>query len=126
MPNMFWLDTFVQSAKFLQRKESLQLSCFILRTKIVWHIENFWPINVLVEDQARISLRDVGRQEIPALDWMRPVPADVQERLKSLKYKIQSSGSIGVRPIGGTLPFVEKNISGSIGGTLKMTDYQIF
>ena len=39
---------------------------------------------------------------------------------------IQSSGSIGGRPIGGTLPFLEKIISGSIGGTLKMTDCQIF
>ena len=39
---------------------------------------------------------------------------------------IQSSGSIGGRPIGGTLPFLEKNISGSIGGTLKMSDCQIF
>ena len=39
--------------------------------------------------------------------------------------RIQSSGSIGGRPIGGTLSFLEKIISGSIGGTLKMTDCQI-
>ena len=31
---------------------------------------------------------------------------------------VQSSGSIGGRPIGSTLPFLEKIISGSIGGTL--------
>ena len=35
------------------------------------------------------------------------------------KNGIQSSGSIGGRPIGGTSPFLEKIISGSIGGTLK-------
>ena len=39
---------------------------------------------------------------------------------------VQSSGSIGGRPIGGTLPFLGKIISGSIGGTLNLIDCQIF
>ena len=38
---------------------------------------------------------------------------------------VQSSGSIGGRLIGGTLPFSGKIISGSIGGTLNLIDSQI-
>ena len=40
--------------------------------------------------------------------------------------QVQSSGSRGGRPIGGSLPFLRKIISGSIGGTLNLINYQIF